>query len=340
MTWFVRVVAIVALVAGIAVAVPAAADSFWLSVFTTGVIFILPVAGCGLLYGRLGIVALHQVALLGVGTWVTLRVGFATGLSFPVLVLCSGFAAAAIGVIIGLPALRLSRLDFALLTLMAAGAAEVLFTAIGFPNGGRGFTGVKNALESPRTFSRPAVGTSDPAYFRYVVVVVALMCFLVWLHTRTRPGRAWAVIREGFQCAQSVGINPRVYVTWAVALSCFITGAGGALLAAQIGTASPDSFHAATSVTTFAVALLGGVYSIPGYVIGGIGAQAIPGLIQQLGANADVALVVFGVGLLSVLVTAPGGTAGQLRDLANAFASNGRGLMSAARSARGSARDS
>jgi branched-chain amino acid transport system permease protein len=298
-----------------AVAVPALADAYWLTVAISAAIFVLPVAGCGLLYGRLGILALFQIAVLGIGTWVALRLSFATGLPFPIIVVVSGAVAAAIGLIVSLPALRLSMLHFALLSLMAAGAAEIVFTVKGFPNGGPGFFGVREALEAPREMPRPRIAASDEAYFRYVLAVVFAMGALLWVNMIGRAGRAWAMIRQGAPCAQSVGISVSRYTLWAVALSCFVTGGGGALFAAQIGSASSESFRAADSVTVFAVALLGGAYSIPGFVLGGCAAQIIPGLIEKLGANGTVALVIFGAGLLATLLTAPHGLAGQLRDL-------------------------
>jgi branched-chain amino acid transport system permease protein len=298
-----------------AIAIPAIADAYWLTVAISGAIFVLPVAGCGLLYGRLGVLVLFQIAVLGIGTWVALRLSFATELPFPLIIAASGAAAAAIGVIVSLPALRLSMLHFALLSLMAAGAAEIFFTVKGFPNGGPGFFGVRDALEAPREMPRPRVASSDEAYFRYVLAVVFAMGVILWVNMHGRSGRAWAMIRQGTPCAQSVGIGVSRYTLWAVGLSCFVTGVGGALFAAQIGSASSESFRAADSVTVFAVALLGGAYSIPGFVLGGLSAQVIPGLIEKLGANGTVALVVFGAGLLITLLTAPRGVAGQLRDL-------------------------
>jgi len=299
-----------------AFALPALANAFWLSTAISAVIFVLPVAGCGLLYGRLGILALFQIGVLGVGSWVALRLSFATSLPFPFVVVGAGAAAAAVGVIVSLPALRLSKLHFALLTLMAAGAAEVFFTVKGFPNGGPGFFGLRSALVAPRQMPRPHIASSEAGYFRYALAAVFAMGLLLWAHVRGRPGRAWALIRQGTPCAQSVGVSVARYTLWAVALSCFITGVGGALFVAQVGTTSASSFAPADSVTVFAVALLGGAYSIPGFVIGGCAAQVIPALLATWGINGNVALVVFGLGLLASLLTAPRGAAGGLHDLA------------------------
>ena len=86
-------------------------------------------------------ISLGQIAILAIGTWIATRLSFATDLPFPLLLLVTGAITCVIGVLIGLPALRLSGLYLALITLMAAGAVNVALAVIQFPNGGGGFTG-------------------------------------------------------------------------------------------------------------------------------------------------------------------------------------------------------
>ena len=86
-------------------------------------------ASAGLLYGRVGLVSLGQVASYGIGCWVTMRLAFATSLPFPLLLLIGGLVAAVIGVLIGLPALRVSGLYLALVTLMLAAGVEIVLSA-------------------------------------------------------------------------------------------------------------------------------------------------------------------------------------------------------------------
>jgi branched-chain amino acid transport system permease protein len=306
-----------------ALILPAIANAYWMSVAISAAVYVLPVAGCALLYGRLGILAMFQFAILGVGAWVALRVAFAAGLPFPLILIIAGVVCSVLGTIMSLPALRLSKIHFALLTLMAAGAVEIFFTVNGFPNGGPGFLGLRSALVAPRIMSRPQIASSDPAYFRYTLVVVFLMCSLLWSQMRGRTGRAWALMRQSAAGAQSAGINVTLYTLWAVALSCFVTGVGGALFAAQVGQALAGSFVPANSVVIFAVALLGGAYSVPGFVLGGVGAQVVPAAIEKLGGSSTTALLLFGVGLLITLLAAPEGAAGQLRELRRALGSRG-----------------
>ena len=138
------------------------------------------------------------------------------------LILFTGAITCVIGVLIGLPALRLSGLYLALITLMAAGAVNVVLTTINFPNGGGGFTGRTDApnLSGLKPVARPAVAGSDVAYYRYTVVVCALMFLLALVHFAAKPGRAWAVIRQSEPAAlaawrehhplQALGVRARV----------------------------------------------------------------------------------------------------------------------------------
>src|ERR671922_1262219 len=94
----------------------------WVTTFTSVAIYSVVAASLGVLYGRVGMISLCQIALLAVGTWVGARFAYLTDLPFPVLLLIAGVITGVFGVLVGLPALRLSGLQLALITLMAAGA--------------------------------------------------------------------------------------------------------------------------------------------------------------------------------------------------------------------------
>lgn len=293
--------------------VPQFVGSFWLKALTSSAIFSLASVGVGVLYGRLGLVSLAQVALVGVGGWVTLRLAHGTPLPFEVTLLAGGIAAGIIGLIVGLPALRMRGLYLALVTLMAAGAFQVIVTATGFPDGGEGFLG--RVTEGTRSLiQRPWIAQSDEAYFRYVVIVVALGFVLIELHRRTRPGRAWAAIRQGEACAMSAGVNVTLYKTWAFTLAGFLAGIAGGLLAGSIGQLDGRGFPASDSILLFALTVVGGVYSVFGAVITGLLARAFPALLLAWGVDGNLAYVVFGAALLQALITAPSGIAGQIAD--------------------------
>jgi branched-chain amino acid transport system permease protein len=293
----------------------------WTTTFTSVAIYSIITLGLGILYGRVGLISLGQVALLVIGVWTATRLNFATGLSFPIILLLSGLITCAIGVLIGLPAIRLSGLHLALITLMAAGAVNVVLVAINFPNGGGGFTGRTDTpdLAGLQPVRRPSLAEGDTAYYRYVVVVAALMFLVALLHVRSKPGRAWASIRESEPAALAAGVNVVFYKLWAFALASFMAGVAGGLLAAQVGQPTAQSFQTQDSLTLLAVTLIGGIYSLWGAVVAGCFSQLVPFLFQvQWGINPNFLLIIFGAGLLQVLLTAPGGLADQFpKDMAN-----------------------
>ena len=279
----VRAAVIAALLAFLVGAVPELVGADWITTFTSVAIYSVAAAGFGLLYGRVGMISLGQVALLTVGCWVGARVAYATSLPFPVVLLAAGGVTCVIGTLVGLPALRLSGLYLALITLMFAGATTVVLSAIDFPNGGGGFTGrsVAGALTtSTPPVRRPSIAGADTAYYRYVVIVCALLFLLAVVHVAGKPGRAWASIRESEPAALAAGVNITLYKMWAFALASFMTGVAGCLLAAQVGVPRAITFQTQDSLTLAATALIGGIYSLWGAIVAGVFSQLLPFLFQ------------------------------------------------------------
>ena len=128
-----RFVAIVVVVVLLTAVIAATAGGYWLSNFTQAYCTVLAVLGCALLYGQLGLVSLCQWALVGVGGWASLRVYHSFHPPFLVTMLSGGFIASAVGMVWGLPALRMRGLYLALVTLMLAGAFQVLVAVTSFP---------------------------------------------------------------------------------------------------------------------------------------------------------------------------------------------------------------
>jgi branched-chain amino acid transport system permease protein len=223
----------------------------------------------------------------------------------------AGLVTMAIGILIGLPALRMRGLYLALITLMMAGAITVVLATINFPNGGGGFTGYNGNFTHIPPIRRPSFAGTDAAYFRYAVVVAVIMFILVYAHLRTRPGRAWAAIRQSEPAALAAGINIWFYKLWAFALASFITGVAGAVLAGQARYLYSINFTTQDSIILLAVALMGGVYSLWGALVAALLQQLLPAWLQSLGVSYAWLTIVFGIGVLQVLTTAPAGLADQ-----------------------------
>lgn len=299
--------------------IPRQLDSRWLLVMTSVVIYSVVALGLGILIGRVGLVSLCQFVLFAVGAWVALRVNYLVALPLPLTVLISGLVTAVLGVLVGLPALRLSGLYLALITLMAAGGGTVLLTRTQFPNGGGGFSGNSPKGGSASLLPRPSFALGDVAYYRYCVVVAVLVFLLGVWQVRGRAGRAWAAIRQSEVTALAAGVNTTFFKLWAFALASFTAGIGGALLAASRGGVSINQFPVQGSVQLLAVVLMGGVFNIWGAIIAGILYKLLPQILDQWGVSSEWSTILFGIGVIQVLLTAPGGLSDQLpKDLAKA----------------------
>jgi branched-chain amino acid transport system permease protein len=270
--------------------------------------------GLGLLMGRVGLVSLGQIAVLALGAWIASKLAFSTSLPYPIVLLLTGLITMVLGTLVGLPALRLSGLYLALITLMLAGAITIALRTTNFPNGGSGFLGYNQ--QTSAGVRRPSIATADPAFFRYTVIVCALMFVLALWHIRGKAGHAWAAIRQSEPAAIAAGVNITRYKLWAFALASFMTGVAGGLLAGDVGRLYAISFPTSQSIVLLAVVLMGGIYSFWGALVAAFFMQLLPALLNDWGLPADLLTILFGVGVLQVLLTAPGGLAQQFpRDM-------------------------
>jgi branched-chain amino acid transport system permease protein len=300
-------------------ALPPLMSLYYTDTMTQVAVYSIVTLGLGLLVGRVGLYSLGQLAVLMIGAWVGARLLFGTGQPFILVLIEAGLVTMLIGSLITLPALRLRGLYFALITLMLAGAVIVVEASLNFPNGGGGFSGYNGSEVHIPQIRRPSFAGTDPAYYRFSVIVAIVMFLLVFAHLRARPGRAWAAIRQSEPSALAAGINTTFYKLWALALSAFVTGVAGALLAGADRYLYSIDFPVQNSITLLAVTLMGGVFVLTGAVVAAFLQAFLPALLYQLwGVPNDWLIILFGVGVMQVLTTAPGGIAQQFpRDMRN-----------------------
>jgi branched-chain amino acid transport system permease protein len=287
--------------------IPGLLDSFWIANFTQMAVYSIVAGSAGLLYGRVGLVSLGQVASYGIGCWVTMRLAFATSLPFPVLLIIGGLVAAVIGVLIGLPALRVSGLYLALVTLMLAAGMEIVLGETKFPNGGTGFKGVAKTLSDIKPTRRPSFAITDVGYYRFIVGGALVMFMLASYVLSRKPGRAWASIRQSEAAALAAGIDVTRYKIWAFALAAFMAGVAGGLYAGTVPKGmSIDAFNRQSAIFLIAVVIMGGIYSLWGGLLGAFFATCLLKFLTQnvIGHQfwTRFSLSLFGFGLLANLI--------------------------------------
>ncbi len=292
-------------------ALPPLMTAYYTDTMTQVAIYSIVTLGLGLLVGRVGLFSLGQLAVLTIGAWVAARLLFATSQPFVLVLIEAGLVTAVIGSLITLPALRLRGLYFALITLMLAGAVTVVQATLNFPNGGGGFTGYDGELScTSRTIRRPSFAGADPAFYRFSVVVAIVMFLLVFVHLRTRPGRAWAAIRQSEPAALAAGINTTT--TSSGHCRCRRSSPGGRRAAGRRGRLAVLDRLPDPELDQPARGRAHGRRVQPRRrgdrrVPAGVPARCA----ADPGVSNDWLIILFGVGVMQVLATAPGGIADQ-----------------------------
>ncbi|PSJ56471.1 ABC transporter permease subunit [Pseudaminobacter soli (ex Li et al. 2025)] len=266
---------------------------YWLFLITA--VFIVGVAlqSLGIVTGRTGMISLCQMSFAGVGAWVT---GYLNLYEVPgglvVWVLLGGLAAVPVGIVIGLPALRLRGINLAIVTLGFAAAFDTILATITYP-GQTTFTQVV----------RPALFESDKGYFLFIMLVYGLIAVALEFLSRSRLGASWLAVRHSERAAAAQGISIPMAKLSAFAISAFISGISGGLLAGYLGTLVAENFNMMQSLALFAVATMVGAHFTLGAIAGGLMITLFPELLRRIGLPQDVGNVFFALGAVQALST-------------------------------------
>jgi len=261
--------------------------------------------GLNLLSGYTHQLSFGHAGFLAIGAYTAALLGLhADGASALLALLGAGVVAAASGVALGVPCLRLEGLYLTMATL-AFGfvVTEAILNLDWLTNGADG-------LRVPAARLGPWALTTDAARYYLVVVVTALLIVAALNVTRMRVGRALLAIRESEIAAQASGVPVATWKTIAFALSAFYTGVAGALFGWLVGTVSPDAFDVFLSVDFVVMVVLGGLGSIPGSIIG---AAAVTVLNDALAGAQNYRPLIFGAILIVCMLFMPGGIAAAWR---------------------------
>jgi ABC-type branched-subunit amino acid transport system ATPase component/ABC-type branched-subunit amino acid transport system permease subunit len=261
-----------------------------------------------ILTGWAGQISLGHFALAGVGAAVAGGLAADAGADFFLALVAAGISGAAIAVAVGLPALRLQGLFLAVTTLAFAANAESFFL-------NRRYFGwllpeEQNPVLRPVLLKRFDV-SGDLAYY-YVCLAGLVMAVLVARSLRrSRSGRVFIGARDNGRAVQAFGVSVPLTRLAAFAISGFIAAVAGALFSYLQGAVDAGVFTPTVSVQVFAMAVIGGLGSIVGGIIGAVYIIGIQYFLP------DYQLLASGVGMLLLLLVFPGGLAEvgfQLRD--------------------------
>jgi branched-chain amino acid transport system permease protein len=254
------------------VASPWLLPEYWLAQLTFVLIYSVVGLGLMLLAGFTGLFSLGHAAFLGVGAY-TQAVLNNAGVPFPIALAAAGLLSAGVGVIVGMPALRVKGIYLGIATLAFGFVVEEVFARWESVTGGNAGMHVK-----PAAIGGWQVESGAPFYFLCLFIVVGSTLAILNL-LRSPTGRAFVAIRDSEISAQSMGIHLARYKTLSFALSAALAGLGGALYAHKIQFLSPDQFNILQSIDLLLMVVIGGLGSVHGAFLGAIFLISMPQMI-------------------------------------------------------------
>ena len=250
--------------------------------------------------GYLGQLPLGHAGFMAVGAYTcALFTKYSTlpaGVSFAVGLILAALMAGLFGVLIGIPALRLTGDYLAILTL---GFGEIIRITINNIDDVLGFSlfygskGLKNI----------------PKYSNYwnVFLCVLITCFAIHAMMKSRHGRAVLAVRDNEIAAESCGIQTTYYKVMAFAFSAAFAGVAGGLYAGYLGVLDPSNFGFMKSIEILVMVVLGGMGSMLGSVLS---AGVLTILPEALRSFADYRMVLYSLVLILMMIFRPGGLLG------------------------------
>jgi branched-chain amino acid transport system permease protein len=247
--------------------------------YVTNVNFILiaivGALGLNILVGYTGQISIGHAAFMSVGAYTAANLA-KYGLPFWVTLPAGGLMAAAIGVVVGIPSLRIKGLYLAIATLAAQLIIEWIINHVPAISGGS-----QASIEVDRpTFFGHALSTQRELY--YFLLLFAVLAIVLTLNlVRSRIGRAFVAIRDQDIAAEIIGINIFRYKLTSFAISSFYAGVTGVLYTYYYGVANYENFQITTSIDYLAMIIIGGQGSVLGSIFGATFVSLLPTAIRE-----------------------------------------------------------
>lgn len=253
---------------------PQFATTYWLDVLNRIFIAIIAAAGLNVVTGYTGLISLGTAAFLAVGAFTTAALAGKAGLPFVVVIPLSGLLTALVGLVFGIPSLRLKGLYLAVATLAAHYIVE--FTVSHWDH----MTGGVNGISIPAAqFAGIELKDDRGIYYLIFPVMVGLLFFTKNLF-RTKVGKAFVAIRDQDISAEVMGVDVFRYKLLSFAVSSFLIGVAGSLLAYQARIISPENFPITLAIDYLGMVIIGGLGSILGSIFGAIFITLLPEMLR------------------------------------------------------------
>src|ERR1700754_2342766 len=288
-----------------AIAVTAAAtmsfDGYVLNILMQATTFAVAVFGLTVVLGLCGQINLAQAAFFGLGAY---AVGLGTAdyqLNFWLCLVAGGLLALAAGALLGMSTLKLGGHYLAMVTISFQQIVTlVMINAIWLTRGPDGISKI----------GRPALFPTQQSFLAFCVAALAVIGYIIWQLPDTRMGRAMRAVRDNELAAGVAGIDIFRTKVSAFAICALLGGIGGGLFAGGFSYVSPDQLSSGESIVFLTMALLGGVASPIGAVIGTGLLILNPEWLRFLKSVPGLYLAIYGLSVILIVRFMPDGTWG------------------------------
>ena len=276
-------------------------------IFVFAGLYTIASLGVAFLLGQCGIVSLSQSVFYGIGAYSTAYGTTVLGWPIPVCMLAGMAVSGVVAMIVGIPVLRLSGYFLALATLALAIMGHVLFLEWDWLTGGTlGIGGIPHISLFGFKLNTPL------RYYYFVWPCAAIALLLHYNLLRSRTGIALRAMRDAPDAAKVIGIRIESLKVRIFILSAVLGSLAGSLFAHYVSFVSVDSFGIDRAIGFLLVAVLGGVRSIGGTVVGALFVTAAPNFLSRLG---EIHPILFAVMLIIAVIFLPTGFGGALSKL-------------------------
>lgn len=296
------------------IAFPYIGSAYIVYMATLVAINVIATAGLNITVGYTGLLSIGHSAFIGVGAYASALLAIHAGTPLALNVVAGATAAFVVGLVFGIPSLRIKGVYLAIATLAAQYSLYFVFQRWTRVTGG------DRGLSLP---GMDILGQGDTGFYFFVILLAAVLCTASRNLFRTRIGRGFIAVRERDYAAEVLGIDVVRYKLLAFGLGAAYAGVAGALGAAFLRIVNPDQFTLGVSVFFLAAVVVGGRASTLGSILGAAFMTLVPELLRaglglfSSGATVDLAGVlsplqeiIFGVLIVGFLMLEPRGLAG------------------------------
>lgn len=321
--------AVAAIAALFIIVAPLSFGPYYLSILNLVLVAIVGALGLNILVGYTGLISIGHGAFMSVGAYTAANLIVRLDMPFWITIPAGGLMAALIGMIVGIPSLRIKGIYLAIATLAAQLIIEWTINHVEWISGG-----IQSSIEIPHPSVFGTVLRAEWQLYLFLMFFAVLAIIATMNLVRSRIGRAFIAIRDQDIAAEIIGINIFRYKLYAFAISSFYAGVAGVLQSYYLGLANYEQFQIDVSIDYLAMVIIGGLGSVLGSIFGAIfvtllpivtrwGLESFGGLLFSdaalLNIIPNMRLVMFGTLIILFLIAEPEGLYRLWRNIRNYF---------------------